>query len=235
MPKAIVLQTYDNNLRKDKNHISYFKHYDLGSGVKVKLHKEREAFTRDAGWGVKALTDIKKGFVLGSFAVKKRDADKPEEGTYSIKTPTGKFIVMHPHSLLNKINTIVQKEYRHKCNCRIGNVSKNGRVSIRTTRKIKRNEMLWVKYGESYHYWKIQYSILEKRLRKVQSNAENEDHCKRCNKRGTLLLCDSCPSALCEGCLTIREKFLIERKHFFCNECLEKPPKYMNRFKRKTT
>jgi hypothetical protein len=235
MPKAILLKTYDNNLRKGTNHVAYFQHYDLGNGIKVTLKKERESFTKDAGWGLQALTPIPDGFALGHFVVK-RHADEPEEGAYSIKTRSGKFLVLHPNSLLNKINTIVNKKFRHKCNCVFGNVTKKDRVSIKTSRNIKTNEMLWVKYNDKSHYWNVQYSILEKRLKKVQSNDANDSKCGRCSKRHVLLvLCDSCPVAICVACLKSKEKFIIERKRFFCSQCLDAPPKYMNRFKRKTT
>ena len=230
MPRAIRTQTYDNISGKTNFKYVHLKQYDLGGGVRVRLNKERASFTKDAGWGLRAVTAIPKDFVLGCFAVKNRNADKPEEGTYSIKTHTGKYIVMEPDSLMNRINTIASKKHRHKCNCVIQNV-KNGEVSIKTTRNIARNSMLWTKYNNREHYWNIQFYILQKRLRTVPSPDDNDNSCRTCRKRHLeLYLCDSCPVAICKPCLTQRERFIMGRDYFFCEKCLEDPPRYLNRF-----
>ena len=86
MPKAILTKTYDGFGGKCNFKYAHLKHYDLGAGIKVRLKKETASFTRYAGWGLQAVTSIKKGFVLGYFVVKSRDAGEPEEGTYNIKT-----------------------------------------------------------------------------------------------------------------------------------------------------
>jgi len=231
MPRTILTQTYDNIPGKVQNFkYVHLKQYDLGGGVKVRLNKERASFTKDAGWGLQAVTAIPRDFVLGCFAVKTRNADKPEEGTYSIKTHTGKYIVMQADSLMNRINTIASKKHRYLCNCVIQNI-KNGEVSIKTTRNIARNSMLWTKYNNREHYWNIQFYILQKRLRTVPSPDDNDNSCRTCRKRHVeLYLCDSCPVAVCEPCLTQREKYLLGRDYFFCSSCLENPPRYLNRF-----
>lgn len=230
MPRAILTQTYDNISGKCNFKYVHLKHYDLGGGVRVRLRRERASFTKEAGWGLQAVTAIPRDFVLGCFAVKTRNADKPEEGTYSIKTHRGKYIVMQADSLMNMINTIASKKHRHKCNCVIQNV-KNGEVSIKTTRNIAKGTMLWVRYNDRIHYLEIQYSILQKRLRVIKSPDDNDDSCRTCRKRRVeLYLCDSCTVAICKPCLTQRERFIMDRDHFFCSSCLEDPPKYMNRF-----
>jgi len=230
MPRAIRTQTYDNISGKTNFKYVHLKQYDLGHGVRVRLNKERMSFTKDAGWGLLAVTAIPKDFVLGKFIVKTRDADEPEEGTYSIKTHRGKYIVMQADSLMNRINTIASKKHRHKTNCVIQNV-KNGEVSIKTTRNIAKNSMLWVKYNNREHYWNIQYYILQKRLRVIKSPDDNDDSCRTCRKRRVeLYLCDSCTVAVCKPCMTQRERFIMGRDYFFCSSCLENPPKYLNRF-----
>ena len=234
MPKALLTQTFDNFSGKVKNfQYAHLKQYDLGKGVKVQLKKEKKGITCEAGWGLKAVTSIPKDFVLGCFVVKARDAEKPEEGTYNIRTRRGKYIVMEQLSLMNRVNTIAQKRYRGRCNCVIGNVKK-GQVSIRTIKPVRAGAMLWTKYGEKKHYWEIQYYILQKRLRAVPPLDANEDKCRDCHKRHLeLMLCDTCSEAICEKCLTQKENFLRGREYFFCQKCLEDPPKYMNRYKRK--
>ena len=98
----------------------------------------------------------------------------PEKDTYNIRTPSGKYIVMEQNSLMNRINTIAHPKHRHRCNCKIGNLT-NGKVSVKTTKQVKAGDMLWVKYGTAEHYWEIQYYILQKRLR-PKSTTENADH-----------------------------------------------------------
>ena len=90
---------------------AHLKHYDLGPGVKVRLKKETSTLTRYAGWGLRAVTHILKGFVLGYFVLKK-EAKEPEEGTYNIRKPNGQYLVMEQGSLMNRINTM------HRGNCR---------------------------------------------------------------------------------------------------------------------
>ena len=88
--KAILTKTYDGFGGKCNFRYAHLKQYDLGGGIKVRLKKETASFTRYAGWGLQAMTSIPKGFVLGHFVVKSRDADEPEEGTYNIKTRQGR-------------------------------------------------------------------------------------------------------------------------------------------------
>ena len=95
MPKALLTKTYDGFGGKCNFRYAHLKHYDLG-GVKVRLKKETASFTRYAGWGLQAVTSIPKGFVLGHFAVKSRDAEEPEEGTYNIKSRQGKPLTRTP-------------------------------------------------------------------------------------------------------------------------------------------
>ena len=64
-----------------------------------------------AGWGLKAVTSIPEDFVLGYFVVKAKDAEKPEEGTYNIRTQKGKYIVMEQLSLMNSQH-YCSKRYR---------------------------------------------------------------------------------------------------------------------------
>lgn len=230
MPKALLVKSHDKNSAKCNFKYVHLKQYDLGQGVRVKLKKETASFSKEAGWGLVALTHIPKGFTLGYFVVKNREADEPEKETYNIKTHTGKFIVMEQLSLMNRINTIPYKKYRYLCNCKISNMKK-GEVSIKTTKKIAKGQMLWAKYNDRHHYWEIQYYILQKRLRIVPSPDDNDNRCRTCKKCLKLYLCDSCQVSVCEDCLTQREKFLMGREYWFCSGCLDQPPKYMNRFR----
>jgi hypothetical protein len=104
MPKALSTHSYGGFSGRIKN-IGYVhrKEYDLGRGVMVRLHKETSTWTQYAGWGLQAVTDIKKGFVLGYFVLKK-EAKEPEEGTYNIRKPNGRYLVMEHDSLMNRIN-----------------------------------------------------------------------------------------------------------------------------------
>ena len=230
MPKALLTKTYDGFGGKCNFRYAHLKHYHLDGGVKVRLKKETASFTRYAGWGLEAVTSIPKGFVLGKFVVKSRDAEEPEEGTYNIKTRQGKYLVMEHESLMNRINTIAYPKHRHKCNCIIGNVS-NGEVSIKTTKPVKAGAMLWTKYGNAQHYYEIQYYILQKRLRLVQPPCRNDNSCRGCRKRHlTLYVCDSCPTAICPDCLSQSEKYILDKRYFFCKNCMVDPPLHMNRF-----
>ena len=233
MPQALSTHSYRGFSGRIKN-IGYVhrKEYDLGRGVMVKLEKEQSKLTQYAGWGLQAVTDIPKGFVLGYFVLKK-EAKEPEEGTYNIRKPNGRYLVMEHDSLMNRINTIAQPKARHRlCNCKIGNSTK-GKVSVTTTKKVPAGAMLWVKYGTTEHYWDIQYSILKKRLRGVKATSENDDSCRGCRKRHVpRVVCDSCPRVICSSCLSPSEKYILARTPFFCKKCMENPPAYMNRFSR---
>jgi hypothetical protein len=88
MPRAIRTQTYDNISGKCNFKYVHLKQYDLGGGVWVRLKKERASFTKEAGWGLEAVTAIPKDFVLGCFAV---------------KTSTSNFYV---HKILKYLNII---------------------------------------------------------------------------------------------------------------------------------
>ena len=76
----------------------------LGPGVKVRLKKETSTLTRYAGWGLRAVTHILKGFVLGYFVLKK-EAKEPEEGTYNIRKPNGQYLVMEQSKAESKYTT----------------------------------------------------------------------------------------------------------------------------------
>jgi hypothetical protein len=235
MPKTLLAKSYGGFSSKIKN-IKYvhLKQYDLGRGAKVRLKKETSPFTRYAGWGLQAVTHIPQGFVLGNFVLK-NEAKEPEEGTYNIRKPNGKYLVMEQDSLMNRINTIAHPKARHRCNCAIGNLTNDGKVSVKTTKHIPAGTMLWVKYGNAQHYWEIQYYILQKRLRVLTPLAKKENSCRGCRKRHlTLYVCESCPVAICSSCLSQSEKYILKKTYFFCKDCMVDPPKFMSRFSGKT-
>ena len=127
MPKALLCKFYHKF--SPRHNFKYVQNYHyLLSGeqdkvaVKVKLKKETAAFTRYAGWGLQAVTNIPKGYTLGYFVVKDSNAASPAEGTYSIRIRNKQYLVTDPESLMNKINTIVCKKDRDRwCICKIQN------------------------------------------------------------------------------------------------------------------
>ena len=61
---------------------------------------------------------------------------------------------------------------------------------------------------------------------------EAVDQCRKCKKRHEeLVMCDTCPVSICKVHITKKEAFLLNKDHFFCKTCLQKPPAYPNRFK----
>jgi hypothetical protein len=137
---------------------------------------------------------------------------------------------MEQESLMNRINTIAYLKHRHMCNCTIGNVA-NGEVSVKTTKPVKPGAMQWTKCGNAEHYYEIQYYILQKRLRLLQPPCRNDNSCRGCGKRHvTLYVCDSCLAAICPDCLSQSEKYILDKRYFFCKNCMVDPPLYMNRF-----
>ena len=243
MTKALLCKTHDKKSRF-KYVVNY--HYKLRDGIVVKLQKETSSFAKSAGWGLKAVTDIKKNTSLGAFRFKKKLADAPVDGLYCF--PQGKkFKVSHPESLMNKINTIVDDNYSHKINCKITNAR-----TVKTEKDVKAGQFLYAPYGSgiaSKHKWDIQYSNCNARIQKgdklrigsVKEKHENDDCCACCNyaviKKLTLYACDLCTNAICEECLGIKEKHLLPYTHFFCKSCLENPlkrPAYPNRYKKAT-
>jgi hypothetical protein len=241
MPKALLCALHDKNFQKRSGLLyKWTTLYDLGNGVRVKLAKETHALTKYAGIGLKAATDIPKDFCLGFFK-KNKMSPTYVEGFYNVKMGT-KYFIAHEHSLLNKINTIPYLEPRKNlCNCEI--YFRKGKVAVKTKRNIKRNEMLWADYGNvRSHYWKIQYAICKSRLqqqkqRKGAANLHNEDNdfnCRTCKKRHVeLVLCDTCRTAVCDKCMSNKEKYLLCSDHFFCKDCLDHPSAYPNRFAKK--
>ena len=239
MPRAVLLKTYDKYIRGIKYRTGC--HYQLGNGVFVKLKKERSTFTKYAGWGVVALTAIKKNQTLGYF-VKETESDEFVDGRYCFKLPNGKFFVSHEDSLMNKVNTVVKNRKKH-CNCKL--IMWRGNIGLKTTKNVEPNEFLWADYGSvSSHYWKIQYNICKARVMKNKkrkrrcsektSDEENDNKCCRCSKRHLeLLMCDLCTNAICFSCLKRKEKSLLNPGLFFCETCLNEPPKYPNRFVKK--
>lgn len=231
MPKALLCNLYDQKSNNCNFKYKHTYHYVLSDGIKVKLKKETASFTKYAGWGLQAVTSIPKNYILGYFVNKIRNAEEPEKGTYNIKKHNGLYLVAHPESLMNKINTIASKKHRHLCNCKIQNL-KNGKVSIKTIKNIKAGSMLWTKYGDSRHYWDIQWSIVRARLFNPNTTDDDNDFkCRWCWKQHEeLIMCDSCPSSTCRNCLTNKEKYLLNLEYFFCNRCLSKSSPYPNRW-----
>lgn len=238
MPKTLLVETYDESLHKRRGcTIKNLKIYDLGNGVRVKLAKETNPLTKYAVWGLKAITDIPKGFCLGYF-VKKQTSTKFIEGFYNIALSKHNYFVADENSLMNKANTICYTaERRKKTNCRL--FIHRGKAGLRTTKQIKKNTMVWADYGNvPKHYWKIQYCICQARHTKKRNrrgtknnkDEDNDDSCLRCKKRDELVLCDACPNAICEQCLTTCERFILSQSDFFCANCMQKPITYPNRF-----
>ena len=65
----------------------------------------------------------------------------------------------------------------------------------------------------------------------LQPPCRNDNSCRGCKKRHvTLYVCDSCPAAICPDCLSQSEKYILEKRYFFCKSCMEDPPLHMNRF-----
>lgn len=247
MVKALLCKTYD---RKQKGNFKYIWRnvYDVefpnGHKIQLKLAKEKSTFAKSAGWGLQAVTDIPKETIIGKFVIRQGLVDAPVIGTYCFKNGK-KYSVSHPESLMNKVNTIVDDDYKHYFNCRI-----TGGHSIQTTKRVKAGEMLYAPYGIQQHYYNTQYMICsakiqkDKRLRvgSIKANHENDNCCNRCSlaviKRRTLYPCDMCKRAFCKDCLSAKEKYIEkEFEYFFCKSCLEKPKthvKYRNRFKKAT-
>jgi hypothetical protein len=222
MPKALLCKTHDKNSRF--KYVTNY-HYNLKDGIKVKVQKESSSFAKSAGWGLRAVTAIPNNTCLGSFRIQKKLANAPVVGTYCF--PVGdKFKVTHPESLMNKINTIVDKRFVRFINCKVTNAG-----TVRTIKRVQAGEFLYAKYGTARHKWEIQYYILQKRLRVLKPLSEKDNSCRGCKKRHlTLYVCESCPVAICSSCLSRSEKYILDKRYFFCKDCMVDPPAYMNRF-----
>jgi len=242
MPKTLLCETYDQNLR-NRGGLVYKtgKVYDLGKGILVKLTKETNRFTKYAGLGLQTVTAIPKNVCIGYFKTIKISRSAVE-GYFNIHLGKNKFAVLHNDSLMNKANTIpYTKERKKMCNCVVKIIGNH--VGLKTTKNIRPGLMLWANYGcVLKHYWKIQYRICKARLssqasRRGTPNSQNNDNdpkCRDCGKRHVeLLMCDTCTKSICAEHLTRKEAGLINKSHFFCKECLEKPPAYPNRFKKR--
>ena len=240
--KALLCERYDQNLHK-RGGLVYKtgKVYDLGKGIQVKLAKEKHPLTVYAGLGLQAVTTIEKGTCIGYFKIIET-SKKEKKGYYNIKVSKNKFVVADNDSLMNKANTIAYQEDRKKmCNCVVKVLGKQ--VALKSTKRIRPGSMLWADYGSvATHYWTIQYRICLARLssrasRRGTANSEDEDNdsmCRDCRKRHVeLLMCDSCSVSICKAHVTKKEAFLLNKDHFFCEKCLQKPPAYPNRFKKR--
>lgn len=240
MPKTLLCELHGKNFRNKGCVFNWLKHYDLGRGVKVKLAKETNAMTRYAGWGLQAVTAIPNKFQLGFFKIKNK-SNVYVDGFYNFKIGKN-FIVTEPLSLMNKANTLPHARDRKKfANCKI--FFFRGKVGVTTTRAIRKGEMLWADYGNvSSHYWQIQYNICKTRVQQKSGrvgseksdNEDNDSNCKTCRKRHVeLVMCDACRNSVCESCMTAREKYLLCDGYFFCDQCLDKPPRQPSQFAKK--
>ena len=247
MVKAVLCRTYDPKQKGNLKYVwrhTYTVKLPRNRQIQLKLRKETSDFAKGAGWGLQAVTSIPAKTIIGKFVMKQRLVEEPVIGTYCLQKGK-KYAVSNPDSLMNKINTIVDDDYKKKINCRI-----TGADSVETKRNIKAGEMLYANYGIPKHYYNTQYMICsqkmqrDKRLRvgSMRENHENDNTCDRCTVaavKGRLIHpCDMCKRALCKICMGTKEKYIEEEfEYFFCNSCLEKPkthPKYRNRFKKAT-
>ena len=240
MPKGLLCKTHDKNLRF--KYVTNY-HYNLKDGIKVKLQKEKSSFAKSAGWGLRAVTAIPNKTCLGSFRIQKKLANHPVVGTYCF--PVGdKFKVTHPESLMNKINTIVDKRFARFINCKITNAG-----TVRTIKPVQAGQFLYATYGVARHKWDIQYEACKARMQKgnrlrngsEKKNYENDDCCAHCNyaavKKLPLFPCDICKKCICVNCLGEQEKHVLSYKYFVCRDCLSDPlmrPSYPNRFRKAT-
>lgn len=260
MPKALLTKFYDQNSVKKR--VIPNNHYTVSNKneplVKVVMAKEIDTLTKHAGWGLKALTFIPKNRTIGFFK-KKGESNVFVDKKYCFPFIGGRYFVAHEHSLMNIANTIPYNKQRLKlCNAKIV-VNKTEKrsdkqVSIRATEDIKPGKFIWVNYGKAKgetkkHYWLIQYQICKARLSKNKTKKEffrngtendedddNDDQCRKCRRRHEeLIMCDTCPVAVCYSCMSKKEKYLhYSEDPFFCDTCLETPKKYPNRFRKKT-
>jgi len=123
------------------------------------------------------------------------------------------------------------------------NPNNKGQVGVQTIKAVKKGAMLYIKYNDNTHYWKIQWKRCKAgiqdaggRTRKGLPNTENDDNdllCFSCNRRGELIMCDTCYKSRCEKCLSQKEIHLLHVGNFFCETCLDKPIKHPNRFAQK--
>ena len=237
-PKSFLCKTYDQfgTQRRGCNRKNLAK-YDLGEGVIVTLAKETSQLTKYAGWGLKALTDIPKGFQLGYF-IQKSLSKTPVRDHYNLELRKGNYFVAEPESLMNKANTIAYAKERKKLtNCKIYRY--RGKVGLITTKQVKKNNFLWADYGRvPKHYWYVQYLICKARVTnnknrkcsKKNEDSENFDVCRGCGTGDELVMCDSCPVSVCDKCLSRKEEYVLCEDLFFCQACLDNPPQYPNRF-----
>ena len=236
MPKTVLVKFYERK-SKGKRPIPCYQ-YTLSKAkeplVKVVMAKEKHKFTKYSGWGLKALTHIPANRCIGYFR-KGCMSETFVDGKYCL--PKGKqWFVSHEDSLMNIANTIPYAKYRKQlCNAKLV-ISKDSKFSIKATRDIQPNKFIWVDYGNvPSHYWKVQYEICKARIVSLKKkrrgsanehNDDNEDQCRKCKKRHVeLLMCDTCPAAVCAQCMTRREKFILNKGFFFCKNCLDSPPK----------
>ena len=226
MPKALLVKFYGGK-SKTKRPIPCY-HYRMSRAdeplVKVVMAKEKHKFTKYAGWGLKALTHIPANRCIGYFR-KGCISETFVDGKYCF--PKGKqWFVSHEDSLMNIANTIPYAKYRKQlCNAKLV-ISKDGKFCIKATRDIQPNKFIWVDYGNvPSHYWKVQYEIckarivsLKKKRRGIPNDHDDDkyDQCRKCKKRHEeLLMCDTCPAAVCAQCMTRREKFILNKGFFF--------------------
>ncbi len=244
MPKTLLCETYDQNLR-ERGGLVYKtgKVYDLGKGIRVKLKKETNRFTKYAGLGLQTISEIPKNVCIGYFKTIKT-SQSSLDGYFNVRLGKDKFAVLHNDSLMNKANTIpYAKERQQMCNCVVKVFGNH--VGLKTIKDIRPGSMLWANYGcVPTHYWKIKYQICKARLNKTWSlggawrrgnpnlrNADNDSTCRDCRRRHVeLLMCDTCRISICRDHLTRTETFLLNKDYFFCKDCLENPPPYPNRF-----
>ena len=240
MPKTLLVKFYERKSKGKRPKTGY--QYTLSMAkeplVKVVMAKETHKLTKYAGWGLKALTFIAKNSKIGFF--KKECLSKTRvDGKYCF--PKGKqWFVAHDDSLMNRANTIAYTKDRKKlCNAKL--VLHGERYSLNTTRDIQPNQFIWVDYGKvKHHYWQIQYEICKARLMLLKKrrrgtandhNDDNDDQCRKCKKRHEeLVMCDTCPIAVCGKCMTMKEKYILCKSSFFCKDCLDSPPKNPNYF-----
>ena len=241
MPKTLLVKFYERKSKGKRPKTRY--QYTLSMAkeplVKVVMAKETHKLTKYAGWGLKALTHIPANRCIGYFK-KERMSKTPIVGRYCF--PKGKkWFVAHEDSLMNVANTIpYAKDRKNLCNAKLV-ISKDNQFAIKATRDIQPNKFIWVDYGNvPSHYWKIQYEICKARLMLLKKrrrgsandhNDDNDDRCRKCKKRHEeLVMCDTCPIAVCGKCMTTKEKYIFCKSSFFCKDCLDSPPKNPNYF-----
>ena len=164
VPKTLLCETYDQNLQ-NRGGLVYKtgKVYDLGKGIRVKLKKETNRFTKYAGLGLQTISEIPKNVCIGYFKTMKT-SQSALDGYFNVRLGKDKFAVLHNDSLMNKANTIpYAKERQQMCNCVVKVFGNH--VGLKTIKDIRPGSMLWANYGcVPTHYWKIKYQICKARL-----------------------------------------------------------------------